>query len=45
MQSDKKKVGGKLKYALPRRPGEVVWGQEVDSALLEKVLEGLTHAG
>jgi 3-dehydroquinate synthase len=45
MQSDKKKVGGKLKYALPRRPGEVVWGQEVEMSLLHTVLVELTHAG
>ena len=44
MQSDKKKAGGRLKYALPRRPGEAVWGQTVELDLLRTVLEELTHA-
>jgi shikimate kinase/3-dehydroquinate synthase len=43
MQSDKKKSGGRLKFALPRRPGEVVWGQEVEPGLLQTVLEELTR--
>lgn len=34
MSSDKKKAGGKLKFALPKRIGEVVWGVEVEEGLL-----------
>lgn len=44
MQSDKKKVGGRLKFALPKRPGEVVWGQEAEPDMLRSVVEALTHA-
>jgi len=45
MSSDKKKAGGRLKFALPRCPGEVVWGVEVDDANLMATLEEMTHAG
>jgi shikimate kinase / 3-dehydroquinate synthase len=38
MSSDKKKSGGKLKFALPKQIGEVAWGLEVDEALLTEVL-------
>jgi 3-dehydroquinate synthase len=41
MSSDKKKVSGKLKFALPKRIGEVVWGVEVADELLQKVIEDL----
>lgn len=43
MSSDKKKIGGRLKFALPRCPGEVVWGVEVDEPNLMAVLEELTR--
>ncbi len=39
MSSDKKKAGGKLKFALPKRVGEAAWGIEVDEALLMETLE------
>jgi 3-dehydroquinate synthase len=39
MRSDKKKAGGKLKFALPRRIGEVVWGVEVGEDLLAEALK------
>lgn len=42
MQADKKKAGGKLKFALPRRLGEVVWGVSVDEAALDAALEEAT---
>ncbi len=42
MSSDKKKAGGKLKFALPKRVGEVVWGLEVDEGRLTKVLSVIT---
>ena len=42
--TDKKKAGGKLKFALPKRIGEVVWGVEVEDKLLRPVLETVTHA-
>jgi len=32
MSSDKKKSGGRLKFALPKKIGEVVWGVEADEA-------------
>jgi 3-dehydroquinate synthase len=38
MNSDKKKAGGRLKFALPRRVGEVEWGIEVDEETLGEVL-------
>jgi 3-dehydroquinate synthase len=43
MSSDKKKAGGKLKFALPKRVGEVVWGVEVDEGRLTKVLSVITN--
>jgi shikimate kinase/3-dehydroquinate synthase len=43
MSSDKKKVGGRLKFALPRCPGEVVWGVEVDEPNLTAILEAMTR--
>jgi len=42
MGSDKKRAGGRLKFALPRRLGDVVWGVEVDEALLMETLRTLT---
>jgi 3-dehydroquinate synthase len=39
MSSDKKKAGGQLKFALPKRVGEAAWGLEVDEALLMETLE------
>ncbi len=44
MGADKKKAAGKLKFALPKRIGEVVWGIEVQEQLLATVLETITHA-
>jgi 3-dehydroquinate synthase len=44
MNSDKKRAGGRLKFALPRRPGEVVWGREVNEAELMATLEDITRA-
>lgn len=44
MGSDKKKSGGKFKFALPKKIGEVVCGVEVDERLLRTVLETITHA-
>nr|MBI2905731.1 3-dehydroquinate synthase [Chloroflexota bacterium] len=41
MNSDKKKAGGRLKFALPKRIGEVAWGVEVDEALLRDVLKAI----
>ncbi len=41
MNSDKKKAGGRLKFALPKRIGEVTWGVEVDEALLSDVLRAI----
>jgi 3-dehydroquinate synthetase len=43
MNSDKKMAGGRLKFALPRRLGEVVWGVEVDEAGLQAELQALTE--
>jgi shikimate kinase / 3-dehydroquinate synthase len=43
MNSDKKKAGGRLKFALPRCPGEVVWGLEVDETDLMPILEEMTY--
>ena len=45
MASDKKKVGGQLKFVLPRRPGEVIWGQTVPEGDLNRMLEVITHDG
>lgn len=42
MSSDKKKAGGKLMFALPKRLGEVVWGVEVDEGLLADALRWMT---
>jgi 3-dehydroquinate synthase len=42
MSSDKKKAGGKLKFALPKRIGEVAWGVEVDEGLLAEALKMAT---
>jgi len=39
MQSDKKKWRGKLKFALPKKIGEAVWGVEVDEDVLMSVLQ------
>jgi shikimate kinase/3-dehydroquinate synthase len=38
MSADKKKAGGALKFALPKKVGEVVWGVEVDEALLMEAI-------
>jgi shikimate kinase / 3-dehydroquinate synthase len=43
MSSDKKKAGGRLKFALPRHIGDVIWGVEVDETLLMEVLEALSQ--
>lgn len=43
MGSDKKKAGGRLKFALPKRVGEVIWGVDVDEALLAESLAELVH--
>ncbi len=42
MQSDKKKSRGKLKFALPKKIGEAVWGVEVDEGVLMEVLRQIT---
>ena len=44
MSSDKKKAGGRLKFALPRCPGQVVWGVEVGEPDLSAILEEMTVA-
>jgi 3-dehydroquinate synthetase len=38
MQSDKKKSRGKLKFALPKKIGEAVWGIEADENVLMSVV-------
>jgi 3-dehydroquinate synthetase len=43
MASDKKKSRGTLKFVLPRRVGEVVWGQTVPEPALTEILETITH--
>ncbi len=43
MSADKKKAGRRLKFALPKQIGEVVWGIEVDEELLLNVLKAATH--
>jgi 3-dehydroquinate synthetase len=43
MASDKKKAQGVLKFVLPRRIGEVAWGQVVPESALAGVLELITH--
>jgi 3-dehydroquinate synthetase len=45
MSSDKKKAGGRLKFALPRCPGQVTWGVDVTEADLMNILEEMTLAG
>lgn len=45
MSSDKKKAGGRLKFALPRCPGQVAWGVDVNETDLMAVLEEMTIAG
>lgn len=42
MGNDKKKAGGRLKFALPRRLGDVVWGVDVDEGALAETLRALT---
>ncbi len=42
MKADKKKAEGKLKFTLPKRIGEVIWGIEADEKLLMTVLESMT---
>lgn len=42
MSADKKKAGGRLKFALPVRVGEVRWGIEVGEGLLAETLEAIT---
>ncbi|MBI3244157.1 MAG: 3-dehydroquinate synthase [Chloroflexi bacterium] len=42
MSNDKKKAGGALKFALPKRLGEVAFGVEVDEALLLEALKAAT---
>ncbi len=39
MSYDKKKAGGRLKFALPKKIGEVIWNIEVDQQLLAEALE------
>jgi 3-dehydroquinate synthetase len=46
MRSDKKKVAGRLRFALPRRVGDVAWGVELDAAgetCLARLLQEITH--
>ncbi len=43
MSSDKKKTGGRLKFALPASIGDVRWGVEVPEALLAAELQRLTR--
>jgi 3-dehydroquinate synthetase len=43
MTADKKRTGGKLKFALPRCPGQVVWGVEAAEPELMGVLEEMTR--
>ncbi len=45
MAADKKKARGQLKFVLPRRIGEVLWGQTVEEAALSEILEAITHDG
>lgn len=42
MSADKKKAGGRLKFALPVRVGEARWGIEVGEGLLAETLEAIT---
>jgi 3-dehydroquinate synthase len=41
MQSDKKKSRGKLKFALPKKIGEAVWGVETDEGMLMSVVRSM----
>ncbi len=41
MTADKKRVAGRLKFALPRAIGDVVFGVEVDETVVMRVLEEL----
>jgi 3-dehydroquinate synthase len=41
MGVDKKKAGGRLRFALPRRIGDVAWGVEVNDELLMECLEAI----
>ena len=43
MSGDKKKSGGKLKFALPRRIAEVIYDVDVDEKLLTETLEIITR--
>ncbi len=43
MSSDKKKAGGRLKFALARDVGDAVWGVEIDETLLAAELAALTQ--
>jgi 3-dehydroquinate synthetase len=45
MSRDKKKSGAKLRFALPKRVGDVGWGIGVDEALLIEALRRLCAAG
>lgn len=40
MQLDKKVSGGEVKFVLAKKLGEVVWGQNVPAACLERALQG-----
>jgi shikimate kinase / 3-dehydroquinate synthase len=42
MGSDKKKSAGRLKFALPKRLGQVAWGIGVDEAVLMEVIGEMT---
>jgi 3-dehydroquinate synthetase len=45
MRSDKKKAAGRLRFALPRRIGDVAWGVELDpagAACLARILQEIT---
>ncbi len=44
MGTDKKKTGGRLKFALPRCPGQVIWGVDVNETDLMAVLDEVTRA-
>jgi 3-dehydroquinate synthase len=44
MQNDKKKSRGKLKFALPKKIGEAVWGIEVNEDVLMEVLPTVVGA-
>lgn len=42
MASDKKKASGRLKFVLPKAPGDMTWGREVDERQLLETLKTLT---